>query len=203
MAYVTANRRGSFEVRESRATPAGPRSRTLASFRVLDGAAIERARKRSEAATPPDAEELREAALRAGAPVAPEPVDRAAAETLRRLAKGDELDPMLRRLLLDALGRQERREGAGDPDGLRRLRRAEAKPAPDSGGATAAAAMDVDSAMTAEFAVSDEARAASQWIGVSSERRGEALRELLELADALPLKMRPPQIGFPRLDSGG
>ena len=42
MAYVTARRDGAFEVRESRSTPAGPRSRTLATFRELDAATIEK-----------------------------------------------------------------------------------------------------------------------------------------------------------------
>jgi hypothetical protein len=106
MAYVTVNRRGGFEVRESRATPNGPRSRTLATFRRLDDAVVARARERERAEKPPSAEELREAALRAGAPVAAAAVDRAAAETVRRLAAGERVDPMLRRLLLDALGRE-------------------------------------------------------------------------------------------------
>lgn len=99
---------------------------------------IARARERAE--KPPSAEELREAALRAGAPVAAAPVDRAAAETVRRLAAGERVDPMLRWLLLDALGRE------AAPTGLE---------------------------------VSDAARAASEWIGVDAERRGEALREAL------------------------
>ena len=112
---------------------------------------IARARERAE--KPPSPEELREAALRAGAPVAAAPVDRAAAETVRRLAAGERVDPMLRRLLLDALGRRERDE-------------------PPAAG------------------VSDAARAASAWIGVDAERRGEALRQALELVDALP-RWRP------------
>jgi hypothetical protein len=49
--------------------------------------------------------------------------------------------------------------------------------------------------------VSDAARAASQWIGVSVEERANALRELLELADALPTRLRPREISFPRLRS--
>lgn len=143
MAYVTANRRGGFEVRESVATANGPRSRTLATFRRLDEDVVARARERAR--KPPSAEELREAALRAGAPVAAAPIDRAAAETVRRLAAGERVDPMLRRLLLDALGRQE--------------------PEPE---------------------VSAAARAAREWIGVGLEERGEALREALQLVDALP-----------------
>jgi hypothetical protein len=171
MAYVTANRRGGFEIRESRATPDGPRSRTLATFRRLDDAAIARARARAE--KPPSPEQLREAALRAGAPVAAAPVDRAAAETVRRLAAGERVDPMLRRLLLDVLGRQERgEEGAARASG--------------SHGA---------------LEVSDAARAASEWIGVDAAQRGEALREALELVDALPVRRRSPEIAFPHLES--
>lgn len=168
MAYVTANRRGGFEVRESVTTASGPRSRTLATFHRLDDEVIARARERAR--KPPSAEELREAALRAGAPIAAAPVDRAAAETVRRLAAGERVDPMLRRLLLDALGRQERGERFEEPP-------------------------------RQEPEVSDAARAASEWIGVDAERRGEALRELLDLTDALPLRQREPASDFPRLRS--
>ena len=167
MAYIVPTKRGAFEIRESRSTPKGPRSRTLASFRELDDAVIEKARER--AAKPPEPEELRQAAIRAGAPVAEEPIDRAARETLRLLAVGAALDPMLRRLLLDALQAEDRRAGA-DLN----------VPRPD---------------------ISDAARSATQWIGATPEARGEALRELLDLADALPFDIRPDGIDFPRLRS--
>jgi hypothetical protein len=49
--------------------------------------------------------------------------------------------------------------------------------------------------------VSDAARAATQWVGVGAEERGNVLRELLDLADALPVRLRPHEIGFPRLKS--
>jgi hypothetical protein len=101
MAFVTSAKRGHFEIRESRSTPAGPRSRTLASFRELDAETIEKARARAE--SPLDPEQLRRAALRAGAPVAIGEADRAARELLAQLARGNEASPMLRRLLLDAL----------------------------------------------------------------------------------------------------
>jgi hypothetical protein len=161
MAFVISTKRGGFEVRESRSTPAGPRSRTLATFREMSDEVIEKARSR--AAKPPSAKELRVAAVRAGAPVPGHPVDRAARETLRLVAGGERLDPMLRRLLLDALSPQE--EGG--------------RPA----------------------TVSDAARSATEWIGVSPEHRGEALRDLLELADALPIRIRSEEIGFPKLKS--
>jgi hypothetical protein len=161
MAFVVPTKRGSFEVRESRTTPAGPRSRTLVTFREMSDEVIEKARSR--AAKPPSAEQLRVAAARAGAPLSGPPVDRAARETLRLVAGGERLDPMLRRLLLDALSPQEERGRSAT--------------------------------------VSDAARSATQWIGASPERRGEALRDLLELADALPIRIRSEEIGFPRLKS--
>src|SRR6478609_10971106 len=106
MAFIVPTRKGSFEIRESRSTAAGPRSRTLASFRELTDETIEKARAR--AAKAPSAGDLRAAALRAGAPVAAPPVDRAARELVGRLAKGERPDPMLRRLLLDALANEGR-----------------------------------------------------------------------------------------------
>jgi hypothetical protein len=101
MAFVTATKNGRYEIRESRNTPDGPRSRTLASFKELDEETIEKAVARAE--SPLDAEQVRRAALRVGAPVAPNPVDRAARELLGRLAKGEQVSPMVRRLLLAAL----------------------------------------------------------------------------------------------------
>lgn len=166
MAFIVATKRGTFEVRESRTTPKGPRSRTLASFSVLTDEVIDKAQTR--AAKPPSAEELKEAAVRAGAPISGDPVDESARETLRRIASGEQLDPMLHRLLLDALSDQNQ---AGD------------RPA------------------EASAAVSDSARAASQWLGASLTQRGEALRDLLELSDALPVRIPAMEIGFPRLRS--
>jgi hypothetical protein len=101
MAFVTVNRNGTFEVRESRSTPEGPRSRTLASFRELDEATIRKVIDRAEKA--PTREELIEAVLRAGAPLAPAPVEAAARALLRSLARGETLSSRNRRLLLDAL----------------------------------------------------------------------------------------------------
>ncbi|HEX4669418.1 MAG TPA: hypothetical protein VH275_05540 [Solirubrobacterales bacterium] len=165
MAFVVPTRKGTFEVRESRSTPDGPRSRTLASFKELTDETIEKAQAR--AAKPPSAGELREAALRAGAPVAGEPVDAAARELLGLLANGKQLDPMLRRLLLDALTREDRSDRPTDPTAT----------------------------------VSDAARSASEWIDASPRQRGETLRDLLLLADALPVHLRPTEIRFPRLKS--
>jgi hypothetical protein len=165
MAFIVPTRKGPFEVRESRSTPDGPRSRTLASFRQLTEETIEKVQAR--AAKPPSADELREAALRAGAPVAGEPVDEAARELLGLIANGERPEPMLRRLLLDALIREDRSDRRMDP----------AAP------------------------VSDAARSATEWIDASPRQRGETLQDLLLLADALPVRLRPTEIGFPRLKS--
>lgn len=163
MAYIVATRPGRYEVRESRQTPKGPRSRTLASFAELDDEVI--AKVQARAAKPPTAAELREGALRAGAPIGANAVDRAARETVRQLARGERLSPRLRRLLLGVLGDD------GDPE----------RPQGE--------------------AASDTARAAAQWIDADPGERSQALRDLLELADALPVRPRPRDIGFPRLRS--
>jgi hypothetical protein len=163
MAFVVATKRGRFEVRESRSTPAGPRSRTLVSFAQMSDEVIDKARARAH--KPPAAEELKQAAARVGAPVAGSQIDDSARETLRRIANGERLDPMLHRLLAGAL--------------------APAEKGPEE----------------ADSKISDSARAATQWIGVSLAQRAEALRDLLELADAIPLRVPPTEIGFPRLRS--
>jgi hypothetical protein len=110
MAFVTAHRGGAWEIRESHITPAGPRSHTLASFRTLTSEVIERAQARSS--KPLDQEDLRRAARRVGAPIAPSPPDRVTGELLRELAAGRRPRPLLRRLLLDVL--QDERERSSD-----------------------------------------------------------------------------------------
>lgn len=102
MAYVVPRPGGRWEIRESRSTPAGPRSRTLASFRTLTPEVLAKAQARSAKETL-DPAELRRAAARAGAPVALDAPDRAAAELLSELAGGRAPRPALRRLLLGAL----------------------------------------------------------------------------------------------------
>lgn len=165
MAYVVATRPGRFEVRESANTASGPRSRTLASFRELTGEVLEKVQARAD--KPPSAEELTRLALKVGAPVRGPELDEAARETLRLMANGERPDPMLRRLLLDALSDEDRS----------------------------------DRPTESKARVSDAARAATQWVGVGAEERGKALRDLLDLADALPVRLRPHEIGFPRLKS--
>ncbi len=104
MAYITSRRTGTWELRESRTTPAGPRSRTLATFRTLTPEVLERARTR--ASTPLDTDAVHRAALRAGAPVAIPAADRAAGELLAELSAGRKPRAALRRLLADALGNE-------------------------------------------------------------------------------------------------
>jgi hypothetical protein len=108
MAYVVARPGGAWEIRESHTTAAGPRARTLATFRVLTPEVLEHARARSS--RPPSAEELRELALRAGVPVAARSPNQAAGELLAELRAGRQPRPALRRLLLDVLDR-----GANQP----------------------------------------------------------------------------------------
>lgn len=111
MAYVVQRRRGGFEVRESSLTRKGPRSRTLAGFKVLTDDVIARVRSRSS--HPPEADALRAAAVRAGAAVAPPSADRAALALLAELASGGDIAPGLRRALVARL------QGADDSDALR------------------------------------------------------------------------------------
>lgn len=149
MAFVTPTRNGTFEVRESRSTPEGPRSRTLASFRELDEPTIRKVIDRAEKA--PTREELIQAALRAGAPLAPAPVEAAARALLRSLARGEALSSRNRRLILDALN--------------------------------------------------GESMSAAEWLDTPLTERGAALRDLLGLGDAIPIRRRPDQSSFPRIDS--
>lgn len=113
MAFVVPSRSGRFEIRESENTSRGPRSKTLASFRELTEDVIEQAR--AKAATPPNAEELRRAARRAGAPVAREPIEQAARELIAELAKGSRLDPTLRQILTELLERGYRESRGPSP----------------------------------------------------------------------------------------
>lgn len=83
---MVSGKSGSWEIRESRATAQGPRSRTLATFRELTPDIVERARAR--ACKPLEPRDLHKAAIRAGAPVAAPTPDRAARALLAELAAG-------------------------------------------------------------------------------------------------------------------
>lgn len=100
MAYVVRRGSGSWEVRESVATSRGPRSRTLAGFRELEPETVGKALAR--ASSPLGPEEVRRAALRAGAPVVGS--GSLAGRLLGELDRGSPPAPGVRRLLLEALG---------------------------------------------------------------------------------------------------
>jgi len=112
MTFVVATKPDRFEIRESANTPKGPRSRTLASFRELDDSVVEKAQQKAIKAI--NAGELRRAARRAGAPVAPPTADRAARELIAELGKGRRPDPTLQRMLLGLL-QHGRADGAAPP----------------------------------------------------------------------------------------
>lgn len=101
MAYLVSTRANTWEIRESRTTTAGPRSRTLATFRILTPEVIERACERSAKSL--EADDLRAGALRAGAPVEIPAADRAARDLLVELEAGTRPPAVLRRLLVDAV----------------------------------------------------------------------------------------------------
>lgn len=105
MAFVVPRKNGSFEIRETRATSAGPRSATLATFRELDDETIGRAQARATKAV--GAEELRRAAVRAGAPLAEPLIDKAARQLLGELSFGRRPQRGLRRLLADAVAQRD------------------------------------------------------------------------------------------------
>ncbi len=101
MAFVVSKPNGTWEARESRRTPKGPRSRTLATFREFTPEVANRIVERSSAAI--DREDLRKSAARAGAPIVDSEADRAAAEVLRQVSRGHTVRPGLARLLSDSL----------------------------------------------------------------------------------------------------
>jgi hypothetical protein len=93
MASVVSNRRGGWEIRESHSTPNGPRSRTLASFRVLDGGVLDHAESRAEKNF--DRVTVVRSARRAGAEVAAAGAESAARALLTALARGESISPGL------------------------------------------------------------------------------------------------------------
>jgi len=101
MAYVARRKNGRFEIRESVATPAGPRSRSLATFGALTDDVLDRAAARAQA--PFDCDAVRLAARRAGAEVARRPVDDLAARLLAELARGHRPTPALTDLIVASL----------------------------------------------------------------------------------------------------
>lgn len=101
MASIVRHRTGSWEIRESLRTPAGPRSRTLASFRELTPEVLEHARAR--ASRPFDAESVKRSAHRKGAPVARAAEQVATQRLLAQLDAGARLPPGWRAMLAETL----------------------------------------------------------------------------------------------------
>jgi hypothetical protein len=102
MAYLTRRPRGQLEIREAVSTPAGPRARTLASFRgVLSPEILEQAAAR--ATRPFDRPRLLARAAVLGVPVTERRQDAAARELLAALRRGVRIDPVLVTLLREAL----------------------------------------------------------------------------------------------------
>ena len=103
MAFVVERPGGRFEIRESRATPRGPRARTLATFATLDDAVVAHVIERAE--VPVDVHDLVRAARRAGAPVTvgASPADTAARALLAEIRAGHHPSPALAAALSDAV----------------------------------------------------------------------------------------------------
>lgn len=151
MAYIVPRSRGRWELRRAALRREGPRSETLLSFAVLTQAGVEHAVERSGGTL--SAEEVRAAALRAGAPVELASAHRPAAELMGELARGATLPDGWRTALVEQLtsGR------------------------------------------------SDDAAQIGEWAGADAGQRGEALHDLLLLADALPARTSaaPQELRFP------
>jgi len=104
VAYLFRRPDGRIEVREAVGTPAGPRARTLATFRgALGPDVLERAAARAR--RPFDPERLRANAERLGIPVTHRRGDRAARELIAHLRRGGSVDGALAALLREELAR--------------------------------------------------------------------------------------------------
>jgi hypothetical protein len=93
MAFVVARRDGRFEIRESVSTPAGPRARTLAGFRVLSDDVLAEAEAR--ATRPFDRTTVRARAHALHVPQATHAAAATARSLLAQLRSGETLPPAL------------------------------------------------------------------------------------------------------------
>jgi len=93
MAFVVARRDGRFEIRESVATPRGPRARTLATFRELSDEVLDRAQTR--ASTPFDRSRVERRGVELGAPRAAGTTARLGWRLLAELESGHDIPPVL------------------------------------------------------------------------------------------------------------
>ena len=101
MAYVVHRGDGRWELRESRATPRGPRSRTLATYRVLTPDVVAHAISRSESGL--NEAEIERACERSGVTGPRSASDIAAQHLIGELALGKGPSAVLRAQLVDAL----------------------------------------------------------------------------------------------------
>lgn len=100
MAFVVTKPNGTWEVRESRRTPAGPRSRTLATFREFTPEVTAQVSERSS--VPIESDDLRSKVVRAGAPVTESEVERASKTLLRQLSLGQKPRRALAQLIAES-----------------------------------------------------------------------------------------------------
>ena len=101
MAFLVARKDGRFEIRESVATPAGPRARTLASFRELDDDVLDRAATNARRGL--DRAAIQERAAQLAVPRTTDRASRAARSLIAELRWGRRPAPALIRLLRDEL----------------------------------------------------------------------------------------------------
>lgn len=111
MAFVTRRADGRFEIRESRATPRGPRARTLVTFRAIDDSVLDRAESRAHGRFQRDA--LRRRAIELGAPEGGSVAQSAGRRLLTELGRGRRPSPAMARLLTRGLGSADRDEQGG------------------------------------------------------------------------------------------
>ena len=157
MAFIVSRPNGTWEARESRRTPDGPRARTLATFREFTPEVAAQIAERSS--VPVDRDDLVRKASRSGAPVITSEIDRAAADLLRQLALGGAPRKGLASLLADSFGT----DGKG---------------------------------------INHEGERMKLWAGATYEERAQALGDLLDLGEALPVRAaKGAKNGFPRISS--
>src|SRR5690242_11546082 len=101
MAFVVARPHGRFEIRESRHTPAGPRARTLATFRVLTPDVLAKARGKAHGRF--DTNKIRARAAELNIPERAPNATADAQQLLQKLRTGATLPPVLARELRNAL----------------------------------------------------------------------------------------------------
>lgn len=112
MAFVVAKPKARFEIRESVSTPAGPRARTLATFRVLTEGVIDEAASRAH--RPFDADKIRTRAAELGVPRRANAAAAGVRALVAQLRRGEPLPPAL----VDELRRVLPRRRAAVPDSL-------------------------------------------------------------------------------------